>query len=71
MSQKPKPQSPQRGTATAAPRVKHGWLPALLLVLAVFVAYLPAWNGKPVWDDDAHLTRPELRSAAGLARIWI
>jgi tetratricopeptide (TPR) repeat protein len=43
----------------------------LLLFAATFLAYLPAWNGQPVWDDDAHMTRPELRSAAGLARIWI
>ncbi len=24
----------------------------------------------PIWDDDAHLTKPELRSLEGLARIW-
>ena len=44
---------------------------ALGLFIAVFCAYRPAWNGAPVWDDDAHLTKPELRSAAGLLRIWI
>ena len=33
-------------------------------------AYLPAWNGTPIWDDDAHLTKPELRSLEGLAKIW-
>jgi protein O-mannosyl-transferase len=42
----------------------------LLLAAAAFLAYAPAWNGRPVWDDDAHMTRPELRSAAGLERIW-
>jgi tetratricopeptide (TPR) repeat protein len=42
----------------------------LLLAAATFLAYRPAWNGRPVWDDDAHITKPELRSAAGLARIW-
>src|SRR6185436_4612115 len=24
-----------------------------------------------VWDDDAHVTRPELRSLHGLGRIWL
>jgi protein O-mannosyl-transferase len=43
----------------------------LLLFAATFLAYRPAWNGQPVWDDDAHMTKPELRSAAGLCRIWI
>jgi hypothetical protein len=41
----------------------------LLLVAATLLAYLPCWNGKPLWDDDAHLTRPELPdpSLLGLA----
>jgi hypothetical protein len=47
------------------------WLFGLLLVLATLIAYQPAWHGKLVWDDDAHITRPELRSLTGLARIWI
>jgi tetratricopeptide (TPR) repeat protein len=47
-----------------------GWWWVLLLVIATFVAYQPAWNGKPIWDDAAHLTYPEHRSLAGLVRIW-
>ena len=46
------------------------WPLALLLVTVTMVAYLPSWNGTPIWDDDAHLTKPELRSLDGLARIW-
>ncbi len=46
------------------------WWPGLLLLTAALLAYWPAWFGQPVWDDDAHLTRPGLRSLAGLARIW-
>jgi protein O-mannosyl-transferase len=42
----------------------------LLLVIATFLAYQPAWNGKPIWDDAAHLTYPHLRSLHGLVRIW-
>ena len=50
---------------------KQSWLLALLLVTATLVAYQPAWNGQPVYDDDDHLTPPELQSLSGLARIWI
>jgi|ERR1700730_18884593 hypothetical protein len=49
---------------------RQDWLLSLLLVILTMVAYLPAWNGTPIWDDDAHLTKPELRSLEGLARIW-
>ena len=42
--------------------------PALLVVTAL--AYYPAWHGGVLWDDNAHLTRPDLRSTAGLWRIW-
>ncbi len=34
------------------------------------IAYWPALNGGLIWDDDAHLTKVELRSLGGLARIW-
>jgi tetratricopeptide (TPR) repeat protein len=36
----------------------------------VFLAYEPAWHGTPLWDDAAHITRPDLRSLHGLGRIW-
>jgi protein O-mannosyl-transferase len=51
------------------PRLRD-WLWGLLLVIATLAAYQPAWNGKPIWDDDAHLTYPEHRSLAGLGRLW-
>jgi tetratricopeptide (TPR) repeat protein len=41
-----------------------------LLLAATLLAYQPAWNGQPLWDDAAHMTKPALRSAAGLASIW-
>jgi Flp pilus assembly protein TadD len=49
---------------------ERDWLKALLLVVAIFFAYQPAWHGGFIWDDNAHVTRPELRSLDGLARIW-
>lgn len=38
--------------------------------LAALLVYLPALGGGFIWDDSAHVTRPELRSLHGLARIW-
>ena len=37
---------------------------------ALFLVYQPAWRGEFLWDDDAHLPRPELRTWQGLYRIW-
>jgi Tfp pilus assembly protein PilF len=36
----------------------------------VLSCYWPALSGRPLWDDDFHITRPGLRSWTGLARIW-
>jgi len=43
---------------------------SLALIVATAVAYLPAWNGKPIWDDNAHITQPESRSWHGLVEVW-
>jgi protein O-mannosyl-transferase len=56
--------------ALPAPSSLKKWLFASALVAAVLLAYQPAWHGGFVWDDDEHITRPELRSAQGLQRIW-
>lgn len=49
---------------------RQDWVFAALLLAITLVAYSPVWNGQPIWDDDAHLTSPELRSLHGLAQIW-
>ena len=36
----------------------------------VLICYWPALRGALLWDDPAHVTRPDLRSWAGLGRIW-
>lgn len=43
---------------------------ALFLLLAVLAAYWPALQGSLLWDDDQHVTQPELASWHGLERIW-
>jgi tetratricopeptide (TPR) repeat protein len=48
----------------------RNWLFGLILIVATTLAYQPAWNGKPVWDDNSHITSIELRSLHGLGRIW-
>jgi tetratricopeptide (TPR) repeat protein len=48
----------------------RNWLFALVLVVATLLVYQPAWNGKPIWDDEIHITAPALRSFHGLTRIW-
>ncbi len=42
----------------------------LFLPLVLWVGYGPSLDGDFLWDDDGHLTRPELRGAEGLSQIW-
>ena len=48
----------------------HDWLPGFFLLVVTIMAYQPAWRAGTIWDDDKHITQPELRSLNGLARIW-
>ena len=45
------------------------WILAALVVVVV-TTYAPALRAGFIWDDEAHVTAPGLRSAAGLGRIW-
>ena len=56
--------------ATAQVWRRKDWIIASCLVLVLLLAYYPALHGAAVWDDNNHLTRPDLRSWAGLGRIW-
>jgi tetratricopeptide (TPR) repeat protein len=47
------------------------WRWVLVLVTLTLVAYLPSFPGGFIWDDDAHVTAPDLRSMDGLRRIWL
>jgi tetratricopeptide (TPR) repeat protein len=55
---------------TARHRADKTLLTALLIFGCIHIAYLPALGGGLLWDDAAHITRPELRSLHGLWRIW-
>jgi len=46
------------------------WLAAFLLLVLTLLAYQQAWSAGFVWDDDAHVTGPDLVSFHGLWRIW-
>jgi tetratricopeptide (TPR) repeat protein len=64
------PASPPEAAAPPRPeRLRPLWIYAAI-VLATLAAYAPALGGGFLWDDDAHLTRPALRSLHGLGRIW-
>src|SRR5882762_9078569 len=57
-------------TKSAVRNSQRIWLFSVVLIVATLLAYLPAWNGKPIWDDNSHITQPELRSWHGLVEIW-
>src|SRR5262245_42413392 len=65
------PSTQQAPEHTERIQVRLPWwlLPALLL--ATLAAYQPSWHGGVLWDDPAHLTRPELQPLEGLRRIWV
>jgi len=49
---------------------KRDWFFCLVLAVVTMLAYHPAWHGGVLWDDDAHIGGPELRTLDGLRRIW-
>jgi Flp pilus assembly protein TadD len=56
-------------TVSQEPNAVPWWTAALILFLAL-ACYWPALHGGFVWDDDGHVTAPELRSLSGLGQIW-
>ncbi len=48
----------------------HPWGMVALIFGLVLATYWPALRGSLVWDDAAHVTRPDLQGGAGLGRIW-
>jgi hypothetical protein len=60
-----------RDLSALAPVRWSDWLLALALVVAVFLAYQPAWRGNFIWDDDLHLLKNPVLQPGGLARTWV
>jgi protein O-mannosyl-transferase len=58
--------SPETTRASRAPAF-WVWLGISAVTL---LAYFPVIKGGFIWDDDGHVTRPDLRSLHGLGRIW-
>ena len=51
--------------------VQRDWLLGAILLLAVFLAYLPVWFAGFIWDDDSVVTgNPVIVGPLGLAEIW-
>jgi protein O-mannosyl-transferase len=62
---------PAGPAAASATRLSvREWLFLAAMAVAVVLVYQPAWHGGQIWDDDQHITRPELQSIEGLYRTW-
>ena len=64
----------RRDSPIAVRPAKRGagwWLVPAALLIAVWVAYLPAAHGGLLWDDDQHVISKALQSSEGLRRIWV
>ncbi len=66
----PRAAPPGPAAATDEPWRPRDWYFVAALALSVVLVYHAAWHGRLLWDDDSHVTRPELQSWQGLYRIW-
>ncbi|MEO7413344.1 MAG: tetratricopeptide repeat protein [Opitutaceae bacterium] len=51
-------------------RPRAAWVLVGVVFASALLAYWPALQGTFIWDDAGHVTRHDLRSLAGLTRIW-
>jgi hypothetical protein len=68
--QSPEKISTKSPNSTPQPTRYRDYIPWATIFCATLVAYLPALQGSPIWDDKGHLTRADLQSFHGLWRIW-
>ncbi|MEO7799331.1 MAG: hypothetical protein ABIY47_16575, partial [Opitutaceae bacterium] len=66
----PAPSPPPRSINSFAASASSFWFPALAAFAIALTIYWPALRGTFLWDDDGHVTRPDLQSLGGMARIW-
>lgn len=64
--------SPSPTSIKSSPSRRTPLALSLLILVTVFIAYLPALNGGFVWDDDSWTTNiaPLMQDAGGLLRMW-
>src|ERR1700733_12184615 len=60
---------PEENKSAAKANIRGAVLYALIFC-ATLIAYIPALNGRLLWDDDAHITTPAMQNLHGLWRIW-
>jgi tetratricopeptide (TPR) repeat protein len=65
-----KPASPPTLASPPRPRRWSDAAAFAVILCVTLLAYVPALNGTRLWDDDAHITLPDLQSLHGLWRIW-
>jgi tetratricopeptide (TPR) repeat protein len=67
---------PAHEEARPAANCLRTWLPALLLIVATFIAYQPVWHAGFIWDDDNFLTEHpaitgvNFKNPDALYRLW-
>ncbi|HTT58235.1 MAG TPA: tetratricopeptide repeat protein [Opitutaceae bacterium] len=66
---RPEPPPAEAPPPAGTPAARTAWM-LILLLGGTLLAYLPALRGGFLWDDDAHVTRPDLQPLSGLGRIW-
>lgn len=70
-SRQPQKNSGSRSAGLFAQPFRFSAVGGLALILVgTWLTYYPALHGGFLWDDEAHVTKPELRSLHGLHRIW-
>src|ERR1043166_1714905 len=65
-------QPTQGGLVAWLQRSRQRWLPVLLLIIGTLLVYLPALDGKFLWDDEswtASLSRL-MTNVSGLGSMW-
>jgi tetratricopeptide (TPR) repeat protein len=63
------PEGQDNDSTSLPPRAQAWWTAALILGLTL-ACYWPSLQGGFLWDDDGHVTRPELQPLSGLGQIW-
>jgi len=66
----PKKRGPKLQTLPKATSKPQGIVAIAVFFCVTAIAYWPALQGALLWDDERHVTRPDLQSLHGLWRIW-